>query len=94
MHASIVEQNYHGAILVIKSGGVSSQAFVRLYHLFCRIVVDPQQKRYRFLITPQPADAMLHRMHLGRVAASGGGPMRLLGMLYAPKRVPMVEAHR
>ena len=89
-----MEQNYHGTILVIKPGGVSSQAFVRLYHLFYRIVVDPQQKSYRFLITPQPADAMLHRMHLGRVAASGGGPMRILGILDAPKRVPMVGAHR
>jgi hypothetical protein len=60
VHALIVEHNNHAAILLIKPGGVSSQAFMRLYHLFYRNFVDPQQKCYRFLITPQPTDAMLH----------------------------------
>ena len=90
-----VEQNNYEAILLIKPGGVSSQSFMRLYHLFYRIVVDPQQKSYRFLITPQPADAMLHRMHAWEGGClRRGGPMRLLGMLDAPKRVPIVGAHR
>jgi hypothetical protein len=68
VHAFIVEQNNHAAILLKKKGGVSSQTFMRLYHLFYRIfyriVFEPQQKRYRFLITLQPTVAMLHRSHL------------------------------
>jgi hypothetical protein len=64
VHAFIVEQNNHAAILLKKEGGVSSQTFMRLYHLFYRIVFEPQQKRYRFLITLQPTVAMLHRSHL------------------------------
>ena len=63
VHAFIVEQDDHAAVLLMKTGGVSSQTFMRLYHLFYRIVVEPQRKRYRFLITPQPTVAMLHRKH-------------------------------
>jgi hypothetical protein len=68
VHAFIVEQNDHAAVLLMKTGGVSSQAFMRLYHLFYRIfyriVVESQRKSYRFLITPQPTVAMLHRKHV------------------------------
>ena len=65
VHAFIVEQNNHAAVLLMKTGGVSSQTFMRLYHLFYRIfyriVFEPQRKRYRFLIPLQPTVAMLHR---------------------------------
>jgi len=68
VHAFIVEQNDHAAVLLMKTGGVSSQTFMRLYHLiyriFYRIFVEPQRKSYRFLITLQPTVAMLHRRHL------------------------------
>ena len=64
VHAFIVEQNDHAAVLLMKTGGVPSQTFMRLYHLFYRIVFEPQQKRYRFLITLQPTVAMLHRKHV------------------------------
>jgi hypothetical protein len=70
VHAFIVEQNNHAAILWIEMGGVSSQAFMRLYHHFYRIVVDPQRKSYRFLITLQPTVTMLHRSTHERVAVS------------------------
>ncbi len=65
VHAFIVEQNNHAAVLLMKTGGVSSQTFMRLYHLFYRIfyriVFEPQRKRYHFLIPLQPTVAMLHR---------------------------------
>ena len=64
VQAFIVERNEHAAIYLMKTGGVSSQAFMRLYHIFCRIVVESQRKGYCFLITPQPTVAMLHRRHL------------------------------
>ena len=66
--ACIVEQNDRAAILLMKTGGVPSQTLMRLYHLFYRIfyqiVVEPQRNSYRFLITPQPTVAMLHRKHV------------------------------
>ena len=34
VHAFIVEQNDHAAVLLMKTGGVPSQTFMRLYHLF------------------------------------------------------------
>jgi hypothetical protein len=64
VHAFIVEQNDHAAILLMNTGGVSSQTFMRLYYPFYRIVVEPQRKRYRFSIPPQPTAAMLHRRHV------------------------------
>ena len=64
VHAFIVEQNDHAAVLLMKTGGVSSQTFMRLFRLFYRIVVKPQRKSYRSLITPQPTVAMLHRRHV------------------------------
>ena len=68
VHAFIVEQNEHAAVLLMKTGGVSSQTFMRLNHLFYRIfhriVVEPQRKSNRFLITPQPTVAMLRRKHV------------------------------
>jgi hypothetical protein len=68
VHAFIVEQNDHAAVLLMKTGSVSSQTFMNLYQLFYRIfyriVVEPQRKRYRFLITPQPIVAMLYRRYV------------------------------
>ena len=45
VHAFIVEQNDHAAVLLMKTGGVSSQTFMRLYHLFYRIF-------YRIVVEP------------------------------------------
>jgi hypothetical protein len=95
VHAFIGGQFEHVAILLMKTGGVSSQTLMRLFHLFYRIVVDPQRKSYRFLITPQPTVAMLHRRHLWEGGClMGGWAMRLLGSLDALMRVPMVGAQR
>ena len=77
----------------LKSGGVTSRAFMRPCHLLTRTVVAPQQDRYRFVTTPQPTDAILDRVHAWEGGClSRGGPMKLLGMLDAPKSVPMVGA--
>src|SRR5918994_7235580 len=93
VHAFIVEQNEHAAVLLMKVGGVSSQTLMRLFHFFYRIVVEPQRKSYRFLITPQPTVAMLHRRHLREGGClMGGWAMQLLGSLDASMRVPMVGA--
>jgi hypothetical protein len=91
----IMEQNNLGAILLVKRGVVSSQAFIRPYHLIYRIVVAPQRDSYRSLTTPQPSDAMLPLMHAWEGGClRRGGPMRLLGMFDAPKRVTMVGVRR
>jgi hypothetical protein len=83
--------NIGEVILPIDSGGVSSRTFTRPCHLLTRIVVAPQQDSYRFVTTPQPTDAMLHRMHAWEGGClRRGGLMRLLGMFDAPKRVRMV----
>jgi hypothetical protein len=95
VHAFIVEQYEHAAILSMKTGGVSSLTLVRLFHFFYRIVVERQRKSYCFLITPQPTVAMLHRGHLREGGfLIGGWAMWLLGSLDAPMRVPMVGAQR
>ena len=79
VHAFIVERNEYAAILLMKAGGVSSQTLMRLSHFFCRIVVETQRKRYRFLIKPQPTVAMLHRRQLREGGClMGGWAMRLL----------------
>ena len=45
VHAFIAEQNEHTAVHLMKTGGVSSQTFMRLYHLFYRIF-------YRIVVEP------------------------------------------
>ena len=45
VHDFIVEQNEHTAVHLMKTGGVSSQTFMRLYHLFYRIF-------YRIVVEP------------------------------------------
>jgi hypothetical protein len=95
VHAFIVLHDEHAAILLMKTGGVASQTLMRFFHLFYRIVFEPQRKSYRFLITPQPTVAMLHRGHLREGGClMGGWAMRLLGSLDAAMRVPMVGAQR
>jgi hypothetical protein len=95
VQAFIVEQNEHAAILLMTAGGVASQILMRLFDFFYRIVVEPQRKSYRFVITPQPTVAMLHRRQLREAGClTGGWAMRLLGSLDAPMRVSMVGAQR
>ena len=85
--------NNRGFMLLIESGGVSSKTFMRPCHLLTRIVVASQQDSYRFVTTPQPTDAMLHRMHAWEGGCfSRGEPMGLLAMFDAPKRVLIVGA--
>jgi hypothetical protein len=68
VYAFIVGQNDRAAVLLMKTGGMSSQTLMSFYHLsyriFYQIVVESQRKSYRFLITPQPTVAMLHRRHV------------------------------
>jgi CheY-like chemotaxis protein len=73
VHTLIVDQDYRGAILLIKMGGVSSRSFMMLCHLLYRTVVDPQRNSYRSLTAPQPADAMLHPMHAWEGGCLGEG---------------------
>jgi CheY-like chemotaxis protein len=73
VHTLIVDQDYRGAILPIKMGGVSSRSFMMLCHLLYRTVVDLQRNSYRSLTAPQPADAMLHPMHAREGGCLGEG---------------------